>query len=52
LPGDEVVMRQEGEGIFITPIRRRSLREVLAGLSPIEEDFAPIEDLPPEPVEL
>lgn len=52
LSGDEVVMRKEGEGIFIAPIRRRSLSEVLATLSPIEEDFAPIEDLPPEPVEL
>jgi hypothetical protein len=30
---------------------RETLLGVLATLEPIEEDFSPIEDLPPEPVE-
>jgi antitoxin VapB len=52
LPGDEAVMRKEGERLIIEPARRKSLLEWLATLEPIEEDFPPFEDLPPEPVDL
>ena len=52
LPGEEAVMRKEGDRLVIEPCRRKSLLEVLAMLSPIEEDFEPIDDLPPEPVDL
>lgn len=52
LPGDEATMRKEGDRLIVEPLRRKSLLEVLATLSPIEEDFAPIDDPPPEPVDL
>jgi antitoxin VapB len=52
LPGDEAIMRKEGDKLVIEPARRKSLLEVLKTLKPLEEDFGPIDDLPPEPVEL
>lgn len=52
MPGKEAVMRKEGDRLIVEPARRKSLLEVLAALSPIEEDFAPINDPPPEPVDL
>jgi antitoxin VapB len=52
LPGDEAIMRREGGRLVIEPARRKSLLEWLATLEPIEEDFAPIDDPPPEPVDL
>jgi len=52
LPGEDAVMRKEGDRLIIEPAPKRSLREILATLSPIDEDFGPIEDRPPEPVEL
>jgi antitoxin VapB len=52
MPGNEAVMRKEGDRLIVEPARRKSLLEVLATLSPIEEDFAPIDDPPPEPVDL
>lgn len=52
LPGEEAILRKEGDRLIIEPARRKSLLEVLATLSPIEEDFAPIDDPPPGPVDL
>jgi antitoxin VapB len=52
LPGDEAVMRKEGDRLVVEPLRRKSLLEVLATLSPIEEEFPEIDDPPPEPVEI
>jgi antitoxin VapB len=52
LPGEDAIIRKEGGRLIIEPAPRKSLLEVLASLSPIEEDFAPIDDPPPEPVEL
>lgn len=53
LPGDEAVMRKEGDRLIIEPAARRSLGEVLdylASLPPLEEEFPEIDDRPPEPV--
>lgn len=50
LPGNEAIMRQEGSRLIIEPVPPRSLLEVLATLKSIDEDFAPIEELPLEPV--
>jgi antitoxin VapB len=50
--GTEAVMRKEGEALIIEPAPRDSLLALLATLEPIEEDFAPIPDPPPEPVDL
>lgn len=52
LPGDEAIIRKEGDRLVLEPVRRKSLVAILAGLEPIEEDFDPIEDLPPEPVDI
>lgn len=52
LPGDEAIMRKEGNRIVIEPALGKTLLALLASLQPIEEDFGPIEDPAPEPVDL
>lgn len=52
LPGDDAMMRKEGDRLIIEPASKRSLLEILAKATPIEEDFGPIDDPPPEPVDL
>jgi len=52
LPGTDAIMRKEGDRLVIEPARRKSLLEWLATLEPIEEEFPPIDDPPPEPFEL
>ena len=45
-------MRKEGDRLIIEPAPPESLLAVLATLAPLHEDFPPIQDLPPDPVEL
>ena len=52
LPGDEAVMHKEGARLIIELKPAKSLFAVLQDLEPISEDFAPIADLPPGPVDL
>ena len=52
LPGDEAIMRKEGERLIIEPAPKRSLLEVLASLEPLTESFPPIDDVAPDSVEL
>lgn len=52
LPGEEAVMRKEGDRLIIEPAAPKSLLAVLAALKPIDEAFPPIADLAPDPVEL
>ncbi len=52
LPGDEAVMRKEGTRLIIEAKPRKSLLSVLASMKPLAEDFPPIVDLPPGPVDL
>jgi antitoxin VapB len=52
LPGEDAVMRKEGERLIIEPAPPRSLLAVLATLAPLDEDFPPIPDLPLDPVDL
>jgi antitoxin VapB len=52
LPGEDALMRKEGDRLIIEPVQPRSLLAVLATLQPLDEDFAPIEDLPLGPVDL
>lgn len=51
-PGDEAILRRDGDKLILEPAPPRSLLAVLASLQPIEEDFDPIDDPAPEPVEL
>jgi antitoxin VapB len=52
LPGEDAIMRKEGERLIIEPAPPKSLLALLATLAPLEEDFPPIPDLAPDPVEL
>ena len=52
LPGEEAVMRKEGERLVVEPLPRKSLIELLRTLKPIEEELPPIEELPYEEVDL
>jgi antitoxin VapB len=52
LPGTDAIIRKEGERLIIEPAPPQSLLALLATLVPLEEDFLPILDLPPDPVEL
>jgi antitoxin VapB len=52
LPGADAIIRKEGERLIIEPTPPKSLLALLATLAPLEEDFPPIADLPPDPVDI
>jgi antitoxin VapB len=52
LPGEDAIMRKEGERLIIESAPPRSLVALLATLKPLKEDFPPIPDPAPDPVEL
>jgi len=52
LPGEDAVMRREGDRLIIEPAPPRSLLALLAELPDLDEDFAPIDDPAPDPVAL
>lgn len=45
LPGENAIMRKEGNRLIVEPAPPRSLLAVLATLPALEEDFAPVSDL-------
>lgn len=52
LPGDEAIMRKEGERLIIEPRPPHSLLAVLATLDPLDEEFSPIPEPDLDPVEI
>jgi antitoxin VapB len=46
LPGEQALIRKEGNRLIIEPIARLSLLDILAKLEPLDEDFPEIEDPP------
>lgn len=52
LPGEEAVIRKEGEKLILEPAKPGSLIELLKTLEPLDIDFPEIDDPPPEPVDL
>jgi antitoxin VapB len=52
LPGEDAIIRKDGERLIIEPAPPQSLLALLDTLAPLEEDFPPIPDLAPDPVEL
>jgi antitoxin VapB len=52
LPGEDAIIRKEGSRLVIEPAPPRSLLALLATLLPIDDDFPPIFDSHPQPVEL
>ena len=52
LPGEDAIMRKEGDKLIIEPAPPKSLLALLATLTPLDEEFPPISDRPPDAVEL
>lgn len=52
MPGEEAILRKDGERLIIEPAPTRSLLALLAALEPIEETFPPIPELPLDSVDL
>jgi len=51
-PGEDAIIRKDGERLIIEPAPPQSLLALLDTLAPLEEDFPPIPDLAPDSVEL
>jgi antitoxin VapB len=49
LPGNEVLLRKEGNRLIVEPVPRKSLLEVLSAWGPLDEEFPDVNDL--EPIE-
>jgi len=52
LPGEDAIIRKEGQRLIIEPVPPNSLLVILATLATLDEEFPPIEDRPVEPVDL
>jgi antitoxin VapB len=52
LPGDDAIMRKDGNKLIIEAAPPRSLLALLATLEPIGEEFASISDGAPDEVDL
>ena len=52
LPGEDAIMRKEGERLIIEPTPPKSLLAILAALAPLDEEFPSIMDALPDPVDL
>ncbi len=52
LPGEDAIMRREGNRLIIESAAPTSLFALLATFDDSDEDFPEIEDPPPEPVDL
>jgi len=52
LPGNEALLRKEGDALIIVPKRARTLLATLRTLKPLHEKLGPIADRPAEPVDL
>ncbi len=52
LEGKEAIIRKEGGKLIIEPVKPKSLKEVLAVLPELDEDFAEISDPAIEPEDI
>jgi antitoxin VapB len=52
LPGEDAIIRKEGQRLIIEACPPKSLLAVLASLSPQNEDFPSIPDPVPSPIDL
>jgi antitoxin VapB len=52
LPGDEAIMRRDGDRLVIEPLRKRGLSALLRTMKPIPDEFPDVDDpvLKPEKV--
>ena len=44
LPGNEAIVRKDGNRLIVEPVVKRSLREVLDSLQPLEIDFPDVDE--------
>jgi antitoxin VapB len=51
LPGEDAVMRREGDRLILEPAAPKTLLDLLAGWDDLDEEFPVIDDPPPEPVD-
>lgn len=49
MEGSEVVIRKEGDRLVLIPIRRKTLRDLLASWEPLDDALPEVEDLPLQP---
>ena len=52
LPGDDAIMRKDGNKLIIEAVPPRSLLALLASLEPLQDDFPSVPDDRPDDVEL
>ena len=52
LPGEDAIMRKDGDRLIIEPAQPTSLLGVLATLAPLDEEFPDMSDFPPDAVDL
>ncbi len=43
LPGEEALLRREGDRLVLEPVERRSLSQILATLEPLDEEFPDVD---------
>ena len=46
LPGNDAIIRKEGDCLIIEPVKKPSLLALLATLQPLDDDFPDLEDPP------
>ena len=51
LPGEDAIMHKDGTKLIIEAAPPKSLLAVLATLEPLDEDFPPVADHDPDPVD-
>lgn len=44
LPGDEAIIRKDGERLIVEPVRKLSLLAVLAALEPLDDEFPNVDE--------
>lgn len=52
LPGNDAIMRKDGNRLIIEAVSPRSLLALLATLDPVSDDFPPISDERPDTVSI
>ena len=52
LPGEDAIIRKDGERLIIEPIPPKTLLAILATLPMLDEEFSPIQNSPAEPVDV
>jgi antitoxin VapB len=52
LPGEDAIIRKDGQRLIIEPAPPQSLLAVLATLPTLDDEFPSIEDLPAAPIDL